>query len=73
LEDVGIFYGHLGYFETIWCIFSGFGIVHQEKSGNPAEYHARDDTIGEKWRISNTNLYTQRNWELNKQAYKIIQ
>jgi hypothetical protein len=45
----GIFYGDLGYFMTIWyilysfgtfCIhlvhFSGFGIMHQEKSGNPA-------------------------------------
>jgi hypothetical protein len=31
----GIFYGHLRYFITIWCIFSGFGVMHQEKSGNP--------------------------------------
>jgi hypothetical protein len=40
---VGIFNVHLGYFVTIWyilclfgTIFSGFGIMHQEKSGNPA-------------------------------------
>jgi hypothetical protein len=38
----GIFYGYLGYFMTIWYIFvylvhfSGFGIMYQEKSGNPA-------------------------------------
>jgi hypothetical protein len=44
-----IFYGHLEYFMEIWdiiwpfgtfCIrlvhFSGFGIMYQEKSGNPA-------------------------------------
>jgi hypothetical protein len=48
LENVDIFYGHLEYFEYIWgilwpfgklCIdlvhFSGFGITHQQKSGNP--------------------------------------
>jgi hypothetical protein len=35
-------YGHLGYFMTIWYIlcssgvfFPGFGIMYQEKSGNP--------------------------------------
>jgi hypothetical protein len=37
------FYGHLVYFMTIWysfvfilAHFSGFGIMYQEKSGNPA-------------------------------------
>jgi hypothetical protein len=48
LENVDIFYGHLEYFMNIWdilqpfgtfCVnlvhFSGFGIMHQEKSGNP--------------------------------------
>jgi hypothetical protein len=46
LENVNIFYvrafgilfGHLKYFITIWffCVhFSCFGIMHQEKSGNP--------------------------------------
>jgi hypothetical protein len=25
----------------IWYIFSGFGIMHQEKSGNPAEERRR--------------------------------
>jgi hypothetical protein len=49
LENVNIFYGHLKYFTDIWdnlwpfgtfclhlVIFSGFGIMYQEKSGNPA-------------------------------------
>jgi hypothetical protein len=48
-ENVDIFYGHFEYFMDIWdillpfvtfCVhlvhFSGFGITHQEKSGNPA-------------------------------------
>jgi hypothetical protein len=49
LENVDIFYGHLEYFTDIWYIFcsfgtflfiwnifTGFGIMYQEKSGNPA-------------------------------------
>jgi hypothetical protein len=43
LWTFGIFYGHVGYFMAIWfipCSFgtflSGFGIMHREKSGNPA-------------------------------------
>jgi hypothetical protein len=48
LEAVGIFYGHLVYFTSIWYIFghlvyfvviryifSRFGMLYQEKSGNP--------------------------------------
>jgi hypothetical protein len=48
LENVDIFYGHLEYlrnfwifydhwvhFVIIWYIFFGFGIMYQEKSGNP--------------------------------------
>jgi hypothetical protein len=30
-----IFYGHLVYFGLIWYIFPRFGILYQEKSGNP--------------------------------------
>jgi hypothetical protein len=30
-----IFYGHLVQFVIIWYIFSCFGILYQEKSGNP--------------------------------------
>jgi hypothetical protein len=31
-----IFNGHLVYFVVIWYIFPHFGILDQEKSGNPA-------------------------------------
>jgi hypothetical protein len=30
-----VFYDHLVHFLLIWFIFSGFGIMYQEKSGNP--------------------------------------
>jgi hypothetical protein len=30
-----IFYGHLVYFVVMWYIFPRFGILYQEKSGNP--------------------------------------
>jgi hypothetical protein len=33
---LGIFYGHLEYFVFILYIFSNFGVMHQEKSGNSA-------------------------------------
>jgi hypothetical protein len=35
----GILYDHFVHFMLIWYIFSGFGIMHQEKSGNPAGKH----------------------------------
>jgi hypothetical protein len=48
MKDVGKFYGHFVYFTAIWyslwpfgifCghlgIFSHFGMLYQEKSGNP--------------------------------------
>jgi hypothetical protein len=36
LRIFGIFYDHSVHFVFIWYIFSSFGIMHQEKSGNPA-------------------------------------
>jgi thiol-disulfide isomerase/thioredoxin len=50
MEDADIFYWHLVYFTAIWCtycigiwyifgnlvIFPLFGMLYQEKSGNPA-------------------------------------
>jgi hypothetical protein len=49
MENVSTFYGHLEYFTAIWnilrpfgnvvaiwYIFPQFGILRQEKSGNPA-------------------------------------
>jgi hypothetical protein len=51
MEDDGIFYEHLVHFMVfcyilwtfekflvIWYIFSRFGILYKEKSGNPADY-----------------------------------
>jgi hypothetical protein len=35
LRPLEIFYGHLVYFVLIWYIFTRFGILDQEKSGNP--------------------------------------
>jgi hypothetical protein len=32
-----ICHGHLVYFVVIWYIFNRFGILYQEKSGNPAD------------------------------------
>jgi hypothetical protein len=50
MENAGIFYGHLEYFTAIWYIvwsfgnvvviwyiFPRFGILCQEKSGNPVQ------------------------------------
>jgi hypothetical protein len=31
----GIFFGHLVYFMVIWYIVPRFGMLYQEKSGNP--------------------------------------
>jgi hypothetical protein len=36
LRPLQIFYGHLVYFVVFWYIFPRFGILDQEKSGNPA-------------------------------------
>jgi hypothetical protein len=33
--SIGTFYGNLVYFIAIWYIFSLFGILYQEKFGNP--------------------------------------
>jgi hypothetical protein len=37
-RDIKIFNGHLVYFVVIWYIFPRFGILDQEKSGNPGEH-----------------------------------
>jgi hypothetical protein len=34
--DIWDFYDHLVHFVSIWYIFSGFGIIDQDQSGNPA-------------------------------------
>jgi hypothetical protein len=35
MEDDQILDGHLVYFVVIWHTFPRFGMLHQEKSGNP--------------------------------------
>jgi hypothetical protein len=35
IRQFGIFCGQLVYFMVIWYIFSRFGMLYQEKSGNP--------------------------------------
>jgi hypothetical protein len=35
LQPFGKFYGHFVYFPQFWYIFPRFGMLHQEKSGNP--------------------------------------
>jgi hypothetical protein len=35
MEGIGLFYGHLVYFMLIWYNYSNFGMLYQEKSGNP--------------------------------------
>jgi hypothetical protein len=38
LRPLEIFYGYLIYFVVIWYIFPRFGILDQEKSGNPDRF-----------------------------------
>jgi hypothetical protein len=50
MEDAGIFYGHLVPFTNIWYMsgkfyghlvyFPGFGMLYQDKSGNPGNGRA---------------------------------
>jgi hypothetical protein len=58
MENVGNFFHHLEYFTVIWpfgnvvviwYIFPHFGILCQEKSGNPdAKHSLKKDAVGEK-------------------------
>jgi hypothetical protein len=58
MENVGIFYAKLKYvmaicyifwsfgnFVVIWYIFTRFGTLCQEKSGNPAEEEKREEAL----------------------------
>jgi predicted membrane protein len=45
LWRLGIFYDHLVHFVLIWYIFSGFGSLYQEKSGNPEVVHILGLTV----------------------------
>jgi hypothetical protein len=39
LRQLEIFYGHLVYFVVIWYISPPFGILDEEKSGNPGGFN----------------------------------
>jgi hypothetical protein len=39
LRTLGIFYDHLVHFVSFGTLISGFGMMNQEKSGNPAVIH----------------------------------
>jgi hypothetical protein len=43
LRTFGIFNDHLVHFVFIWYIFSGFGIMNNEKSGNSVESGSQND------------------------------
>jgi hypothetical protein len=45
VQTFGIFYDYLVHFVFIWYIFSGFGIMHQGKSGNPESVSRRGVVI----------------------------
>jgi hypothetical protein len=47
LQTFGTFYDHLVHFVFIWCNFSGFDIMYQEKSGNPgANMKSGQNSVG---------------------------
>jgi hypothetical protein len=59
LQTFGIFYDHLVHFVFILCSFGTFGIIHQEKSGNPGALFDRQLSfdrqlipVGERMRCS---------------------
>jgi hypothetical protein len=45
LQPFGTFYEHCHNFVFIWYIFSGFGIMYQEKSGNPGRQLGRKSVL----------------------------
>jgi hypothetical protein len=38
LQPFRNFYGHFVYFPPFWYIFTRFGMLHPEKSGNPGHF-----------------------------------
>jgi hypothetical protein len=45
LQRIGKFYGHFVHFVLIWYISPRFGILDQEKSGNPAPGRASEQNF----------------------------
>jgi hypothetical protein len=64
MDDVSIFHGHLVYvfgtfygllvhFVEMWCILPHFGMLYQEKSGNPA-----GNSCTSTWKLGHHHLPT---------------
>jgi hypothetical protein len=74
LQTFAICYDHLVDFLFVWCIFSSFGIMHQEKSGNPenhdntTRYHKTIKTLirGTSWRVCRTVV--SADWQTGAQG-----
>jgi hypothetical protein len=45
LRPNGIFYTHLVHFVVMWYIFTRFGMLYREKSGNPRRKSLQDDDV----------------------------
>jgi hypothetical protein len=58
LRPSEIFYGHLVYFVVIWYIFPRFGILDQEKSGNPEKESILDFDLKNVGVCFATHFYT---------------
>jgi hypothetical protein len=50
LRTLGILHDHLVNFVFIWYILSGFGIMYQEKSGNPGAQEAKTGLKQKLWK-----------------------
>jgi hypothetical protein len=57
LRSIGIFCGHLVHFEIIWYKFYHFGILYEEKSGNPSQEHANFDYVVERYTTARPKCY----------------
>jgi hypothetical protein len=57
LRPLETFYGHLVYFVVIWYIFPRFGILDQEKSGNPVQDSGTNAKIFGFFSLSVASLY----------------
>jgi hypothetical protein len=53
-----IFCGHLLYFVAIWYIFPRFGMLYQEKSGNPEAKQRNSQTLMSRFRLAEHGNYT---------------
>jgi hypothetical protein len=61
LRTFEIFYDTLVHFVFIWYIFYGFGIIHQEKSGNPGVRALPKFGACDSFRFLETKMLRRRN------------